>query len=205
MTSASFLITNPQSVLTENPDLKESVCWWCCHEIPDGQLLRLPYKHDPQRDRFLLMGAFCSWGCMKTFNLDRNGVNHGGIVCQNILLYRKKLCGTRYSLGVQCAPNRFALKMFGGDMSIEEFRSYGSGEKMIHLPDEFKPCQILEKPKYEMKSTPQETKMQEIQNSTTSNETLKLKRTKPLKRDTGNTLEKSLGLKRSKKADLGTK
>jgi hypothetical protein len=193
---ANFLIKNPD---IPEFNLGESVCWWCCHEIPD-EPLRLPYKYDPMKDKFSIMGAFCSWGCMKTFNLDRNGVNHGGIVCQNILLMRKKLCGTRYSLGIQCAPNRFALKMFGGQLTIEEFRTFGSSERPItdSLPDEFKQCKMVERPKYEMKNSVSDTKMQEITNSSSSNDTLKLKRTKPLKRDTGNTLEKSLGLKKKK-------
>jgi hypothetical protein len=195
----SFLIENPQSVLKDSQELGPSVCWWCCHEIP-GTTLRLPYKHDPLRDKFLLMGAFCSWGCMKAFNLDRNGVNQGGIVGQNMLLYRKKLCGTRYSSGIHAAPNRFALTLFGGGMSIEEFRTYGSNEK-ITLPDEFKLCSIVEKPKYEVKSLEtSDTKLQEINNASTTNDTLRLKRSKPLKRDKGNTLEKSLGLKKPKKA-----
>ena len=144
------------------------------------------------------MGAFCSWGCMKSFNLDRNGVNHGGIVGQNILLLRKKLCGTDYSIGIQCAPNRFALKVFGGELTIEEFRQFGSSERVItELPDEFKKCQIVTRPKYESKALSAESKIQEITYSIGSNETLKLKRTKPLKRDSGNnTLEKSLGITR---------
>ena len=140
------------------------------------------------------MGAFCSWGCMKAFNLDRNK-NEGGIIGQYILIMRKQMCHECIK-PIKSAPSRFVLKEFGGTMTIEEFRSFGDTTgQVFSLPDEVHRLQ----PKDTLKSanTTGTTKMQDINNSVTTNETLKLKRPQPLKRDENN-LEKSLGITRKR-------
>ena len=142
------------------------------------------------------MGAFCSWGCMKSFNLDRNGVNQGGIIAQNILVMRKQMCQEPMK-PIRAAPSRFALKEFGGTMTIEEFRSVGDATgHVVAAPNEL---QCVTQPKYESKAAADTRveKIQTINDSTTSNETLKLKRPRPLKREENN-LETSLGIIRRK-------
>ena len=163
-------------------------CWWCCHEFT-SEPLKLPFKYDPMRDQFCTMGHFCSWGCMKTFNLDKNGVNTGGIIGGNIVIMRKKLYGVIGS--IQCAPYRFMLKEFGGTMSIEEFRA---GSTIDVGPINNSSINAVPAPplKIPMKTS---TKLSEISNSVGTNEPLRLKRIKPLKRDDNN-LEKSLGIVR---------
>ena len=174
-----------------------SWCWWCCHPF-DSPVLHMPFKWDSKRNKFDTMGAFCSWGCMKAFNLDRNGVNHGGIVAQNILVMKKQMCGGVMS-PICAAPSRYSLKEFGGTMSIEEFRTVGSATGIIvNLPDEMHRFQAATRQKYEIQSTStSEKKMSDIQCTVATNETLKLKRPRPLKREENN-LEKSLGIIRKK-------
>lgn len=166
-------------------------CWWCCHEI-EGEELKLPYKYDQLRDKFCTMGSFCSWSCMKTFNLDRNGVNNGGIIACNIIVMRKKLYG---KIGpIRCAPYRYLLKQFGGPMTIEEFRK----ESVIDSgPRATIQAAVNIEPELGPKRIPlvQSSKMCEISNATGTNESLRLKRPKPLKRDENN-LERSLGITR---------
>ena len=167
-------------------------CWWCCHDFT-GEALKLPYKYDPMRERFETMGHFCSWSCMKSFNLDKNGVNNGGIIGGNMVVMRKKLYGT---IGpIRCAPNRFHLKEFGGTMDIEEFRA-GTTTDSGPRVDILKPVQMFSaEPKKIVLASATSTKMAEITNSTGTNEPLRLKRTKPLKREQNN-LEKTLGIVR---------
>lgn len=111
---------------------------------------------------------------------------------------RKQRCGI---LGaIKCAPNRFALEEFGGVMTIEEFRAIGTGKDCIsvEMPDEFLRYHIVKREKYEPKNpTVKELdgKFQEIAWAPGTNETLKLKRPQPLKRNTNN-LETSLGITR---------
>ncbi len=47
---------------------------------------------------------------MKSFNLDRNGVNHGGVIAQNIVVMKKQMCGGKVT-PIRAAPSRFALKV----------------------------------------------------------------------------------------------
>lgn len=170
-------------------------CWWCCHEV-SGEPLKLPYKYDPMRDRFETMGNFCSWGCMKSFNLDKNGVNNGGIIGGNIVIMRKKMYNV---VGpICCAPSRFRLKEFGGDMSIEEFRTYATVDTAPRI-DIVKPINMcnIEPRKISIAQLATSGKMAEITNAVGTNEPLRLKRNKPLKREQNN-LEKTLGIVRKK-------
>lgn len=137
-----------------------NLCWWCCHEIP-GEIYRFPYKYE--KERFYTCGQFCSWPCVKAYNLKNSGYNVA-TACDAIALYRKRIFNEIRPL--KTAPSKYTLKAFGGKLSIEEFRS-GNVEAWIRLPNEY----------YE----PQKV---EVKNKEQSNEgDLVLVRTKPLKRD----------------------
>ena len=142
---------------------------------------------------------------MKAFTLDRHGVNHGSIICMNIVAMRKKMTGNLK--GITKAPNRYALKCFGGTMTIDEFRAITSDTyPIVTMPDESYRLQtvgaktVLQEPasKPNMGITNPTDKMAAINNSNTHNEPLRLKRPKPLKRDQNN-LESTLGIVRKKK------
>src|SRR6056300_1725774 len=94
-------------------------CWWCCHTFTN-EPLKLPYHYDYLRNKYVTEGHFCSWSCMKSYAIDKYGLNKGGIICGNIITMRKKM----YNLigSVVMAPKRYMLKMFGGPLTIEEFR-----------------------------------------------------------------------------------
>jgi beta-phosphoglucomutase-like phosphatase (HAD superfamily) len=123
---------------------------------------------------------------MKSHAIDKYGVNRGGIICGNIIIMRKKMYNQIGS--VKCAPNRFKLKEFGGDMTIEEFR-----ENQTRDQGEFKSVETSPVVNNLIPIISNTKKMDEIKNATTSNNALKLKRTKPLKRNHNN-LESALGL-----------
>jgi len=170
-------------------------CWWCCHEC-EGEPLRLPYKYDNLKNKFFTMGCFCSWGCMKAYNLTYNRVRAGIIACNMVILY-KQMYG--HVDPIKCAPNRYALKEFGGKLSIEEFRDTKAPRVLVHMPDQVHaPQDVIVR--QDVKSvTDGDAKFQEISRTVTTNETLKIKRQKPLKRDENN-LEKTLGITRSRKS-----
>ena len=99
---------------------------------------------------------------------------------------RKKLYNKLGSIRI--APLREELDVFGGTMTIEEFRNDS-------VVDKEKPKEIDKKP-LESKVIPiisNTKKMDEIKSATGKNETLRLKREKPLKRNQNN-LESALGL-----------
>lgn len=172
-------------------------CWWCCHECP-GEELRMPYKHDALRNKFYTTGCFCSWSCMKAYNLTYNRVRSSIIACNMVLLYKQKY---GHVDAIPCAPSRYALSVFGGKLSIEEFRGADrSSRVVVRMPDQvYVPHDVSLK--HEVRAVHEgdaNTKFQEISTTNTTNETLKIKRPKPLKRDENN-LEKTLGIIRSRK------
>jgi len=89
---------------------------------------------------------------------------------------------------VKCAPNRFKLIEFGGDLTIEEFRENLTKDHTESKPIETSP--VVENVIPIISNT---KKMDEIKNATSSNNALKLKRNKPLVRNHNN-LESALGL-----------
>jgi len=124
---------------------------------------------------------------MKSHAVDKYGLTRGSIICGNISLMRKRIYNKMTS--VKPAPNRYRLNVFGGDLTIEEFRKNQS----IDVEEQ---QQINTKPlvKNIVPVISNIKKMDEIKNaSSINNNTLKLKRTKPLKRNHNN-LESALGL-----------
>jgi len=146
------------------------VCWWCCHSF-EWESLHFPYKF--KSNVFHTTGHFCSWECMKAYAIDKNFTGE----CEFITLMRKRMEGKISQ--TKKAPNKYTLEMFGGTMSIDEFRNTDSSRVFIKIPGEAYQLQTVTK--------------QEIHTSTNGGEGLKLKREKPLERTKGK-LETSLNV-----------
>ena len=154
------------------------VCWWCCHSF-DWESLHFPFGF--RSNVFRTTGHFCSWGCMKAYGIQRNDPRFFDL----ITLMRKRIEGK--ITPIKTAPSRYSLKLFGGPLSIEEFRS-GIPVRM------FMPGELYQEPLVETTRETQTTGM------------LQLKREKPLKRDcASNKLEASLGIIRKKCLDGAAK
>ena len=178
-------------IIIHDVTLKEKIknyfmwCWWCCHEF-EGAPLSMPYKYDERRNKFYTAGNYCSWSCVKSHAIDKHGCTKGGLICGNITVMRKKMYN---QFGhVKPAPNRYLLKEFGGDMTIEEFRE--NQTKDVNEPNKVDTKPTINNVVPIISNT---KKMDEIKNASSSNNALKLKRTKPLKRSHNN-LESALGL-----------
>lgn len=139
------------------------LCWWCCHEIP-GESLGMPY--DIRGDKILTMGQFCTWACVKAFNIQRDKYNVGQVL-DLITLYRKRMCPGALSRPLRSAPSRFVLKAFGGPLTIEEFR--GNPETQVTFPDEVRSMPFVDT---------------RVVRTIEPGEGLVLTRPKPLKRET---------------------
>lgn len=108
----------------ELPDKTDVWCWWCCHPF-DGVPRFMPTKYDEQRQRYKVTGNFCSWGCAKAFMLyDSSYVLRNSLSMLTSLI--RKINGSYYNFPT--APPRSALKVFGGTMTIEEFRNRDKNE-----------------------------------------------------------------------------
>ena len=163
-----------------------SWCWWCCHDFK-GTSLTMPLKYDDRRKTFTTSGRFCSWSCMKSYALDTKGLTQGSIVCGNMIIMRKKLFGKFVS--IKPAPPRQSLIEFGGMMSIDEFRENNS----VDTEERIEEITCEPEPNIVVPAITNNAKMYEIKGAMGTNEPLRLKRAKPLKRDQNN-LESVLGL-----------
>lgn len=191
---------------TEPPEenVEGLICWWCVHALPQKPCVHLPVRYDDRLDRFTTIGNFCSWQCAKAYALDMNTAKSGEI--QSFLaIMRRKAFGRHVPLWP--APKRQFLKCFGGTMTIEEFRTYGGlvEPPQLHFPIQNQVQPIFSniisdsaaRPSMSTAST-DVTRLRAIENSSGQQDTLKLKRNKPLAR-TASKLESTLGIIRKQK------
>jgi len=176
-------------------------CWWCCH--PPGHLhMPISYKNE----KFSTTGNFCSWECMKSYCMKNMSSSKMGNICMFINLMRVKHYGGDSRDVIKRAPSPYCLKMFGGTVDIEDFRKSNHNTLVVTLPNEEHKLQTIHvKIAEEIKTSTEKDlkeKLQRIHNSSGENEPLKLRRMKPLKGQTENNLENTLGLKKKKSSLL---
>ena len=97
----------------------EMCCWWCCHKIPNNIYLNMPYNYNKYKNEYTTYGKFCSWECMKGYCMNENDYNKNHRLTLISMMYYDV---NKYNRLIVPAPPRQCLKMFGGDMTIEEFR-----------------------------------------------------------------------------------
>jgi hypothetical protein len=99
------------------PESTNTYCWWCCHPF-EGVPCALPEYY--KKDKFYVNGCFCSFNCTASYNFSKNDDDIWERYSLLNLMY-KKLYNNKYTK-ISLAPPREVLKIFGGYMSIEEFR-----------------------------------------------------------------------------------
>jgi hypothetical protein len=104
-------------------------CWWCCHRF-DTIPLGLPMDFHARVKKFRVKGVFCSFACMMSYKADY----HYGASDYLIKYLYKKITGEGcYGVNLEKAPPRCALKMFGGELTIEEFRNSSKEHKVYKM------------------------------------------------------------------------
>lgn len=170
------------------PQKTDVWCWWCCHPFTCHPV-SIPLSHDPTKDLFELVGVFCSFSCCKSYIMSSNQYNKP-IIISNIKTLAKRM-GLPYKNKIIAAPPRQTLNVFGGYLTIDEFRKnnnvaislLSSNHYIITQRFEDKPVQniSIDAPINYKKSQEEKKEM------------FALKRTKPLKKNKG-TLEAAMGL-----------
>ena len=102
-------------------------CWWCCHPF-DTYPVALPCHQNPRTLQYKVVGNFCSWSCAKAYNFGGMGGNTGARASM-MLSIRLKVFGERGRVNI--APPRQSLKVFGGFLTIEEFRRSCNSARVI--------------------------------------------------------------------------
>jgi hypothetical protein len=169
-----------------------SICWWCCHSC-HSTVLNMPISHDEYKNVFQTFGYFCSFECMKAYNLHDNDSNKC-IRSSLISLFRQKSYANFDKIAI--APPKQLLKIFGGSMSIESFRSSFEDTSMyvIHYPPIIPIAHIVEKQNNFKWIKHDETNEKLHEQQTMNNNPIKIKKkhSEPIK--TQNPLEMVLGI-----------
>jgi hypothetical protein len=172
-------------------------CWHCCHPF-DGVGVPLPTHYDDRRDVWKTKGTFCSFACAKAYN-NGDGGPRSSIAGMLLALFKKRTTGTLAR--IIAAPPRRTLRVFGGSLSIREFRAKADdGIVITELPPRMVPIEtIIEERKaaarrVRPRPAPDLTAAVDLSESPAAkNDMLRLRRPKPMPSDT-NILARTMGL-----------
>ena len=105
-----------------NLDLNDNniCCFWCCHNIDTNMKFGMPYNYDTINDTFYIIGSFCSLQCANAYNFSINCGSDKVWEINSWIQMIAKRCG--FTKNIRPAPSKYLLKMFGGNLSIDEFR-----------------------------------------------------------------------------------
>jgi len=122
-----------KNVITDStwPKKTNVCCWWCCHPF-ENTPCTLPVRYNEYTKRYTLTGIFCSWNCTRAYNMEKND-HRSNERSELITFLVKQLSSIKDSIFIKKAPPRQSLKMFGGNMNINEFRNSFSSINSYHL------------------------------------------------------------------------
>lgn len=171
------------------PTTTDIYCMWCCHPF-ETMPCALPEKM--LNDKFYVFGNFCSFNCAAAYNFNENPYNVWERYSLLNLMYTK-LYETQ-DIKIKLAPPRNTLKIFGGFMSIEEFRKnfLMNTSYSVVIPPMVSLVPRIEENIYEHIN--KDTSYIPVDKEAIQDVELKLKRDKPLQ-DMRNTLEGYMDLK----------
>ena len=111
--------TNTEYQTTYSNNNNNSHCFWCCHCI-ESIVYSMPYNYDIVNDSYFVFGSFCSLQCANAYNFSVHGSSDKVWEINSWI----QMLGNRYGFTntIRPAPSKYLLKMFGGNLTIEEFR-----------------------------------------------------------------------------------
>ena len=170
-------------------------CFWCCHVFNNTPCV-LPINFE--KNIYKVYGCFCSPECAAAFNFSCNLDNEKEWERYSLLndLYKRVYDDNEYN--IKLAPPRNVLSIFGGSMSIDEFRNLNSNYN--------RKINIIMPPLLSIIPQVEESNLESNENSNKNfipidkdriqkaNDDLRLKRNRPVT-ETVNTLENCMRLK----------
>lgn len=182
------------------PTDPQTWCWHCCHPC-EREPIPIPVAYDVKKNIFTVRGAFCSWNCLKAYSRDGYSSHRSSAMAMNVTVFRKRCQPGRKLQHTVPAPPRGLLKVFGGTLTIEEFRKASlDGDTYTVLPPKMLPyIQIVEERRASSKARVPEkqdlTVSVDFQDVSGKNETLRLRRvTTTKKTSNSNMLERAMGI-----------
>jgi len=99
----------------------ETSCFWCCHPFTWSQCV-LPISYDAYKHIYTCEGNFCSPECALAYLYKEGGTESTKWVRHSLL---RQMYESMYIMrDLSPAPPRSLLRMFGGPLDIEQYRSY---------------------------------------------------------------------------------
>lgn len=92
-------------------------CWYCSHPC-DRPPFHLPQRYNDRTDTYYVSGAYCSFSCMAAEIRDTQSIYPRSLYLESM---RRKMQGRKMQKTVPAPPKR-VLDVYGGWMSIREFR-----------------------------------------------------------------------------------
>jgi len=162
------------------PSTSDAACFWCCQTFPHRPVV-LPIRDTGEH--MTVMGNFCCPECACAYLFDMRQDTHTRWE-QLSLLYR--VYGEACRGDIHPAPHRTLLKMFGGTLTLEQYRRLIRSHTVrvdVHLPPmvsilatmDTKPIDFYDA---SLTKNVNETVTERLQKA---EEVLRLRRTKPLK------------------------
>ena len=114
--------------VNEWPSNTSICCYWCCHKF-ENPPFGIPVNYS--NSKFDVFGCFCSLECAAAYNFKmQDNIDEMWERYNLINLLCRRL---NKGVLVKPAPNRLVLKMFGGYMDIDEFRSSYKTNKLLNV------------------------------------------------------------------------
>jgi len=180
-----FIHSNKENVWPEKTNI---YCWWCCHSFSNTPCCLPEYY---KNGKFYVYGVFCSFNCSASYNFSKNDEEIWERYSLLNLMY-KKLYNEKF-VKIKLAPPREVLKIFGGYLSIDEFReNLEHNSKIFNLIYPPLECIIPKVEESILNNRKNCIVNENILNKTHSQ--LKLKRSKPIT-NPNNTLQSFMDLK----------
>tara|TARA_A100001015_G_C14975879_1_gene707229 strand:- start:128 stop:1276 length:1149 start_codon:yes stop_codon:yes gene_type:complete len=171
-------------------------CWWCCHSF-DTPPVSIPEKIFDKT--YHVFGCFCSFNCAYSYNININDYKIWERLSMLKSLYNKMYKDDKDILP---APPRKALSMFGGHLSIDEFRNnniFHKNEYLYLIPPMVSIIPMIEENNIDSDIKGQ-NKFVPINSMKNLRLAEKLKRNKPVN-NTKYSLVKTMGLKKKTKKE----
>jgi len=107
---------DPKSDIGDNTNNVGEVCWNCCHSFHE-MVYGIPLKY--LDGVFYVYGDFCSLECAARYSSE-HFKNDNYEITSLINLYNNII--NKKETKINPAPNKLSLKLFGGNLSIDEYR-----------------------------------------------------------------------------------
>lgn len=114
-TLQNFKESNRKKTLPKSTSI---FCWWCCHGF-DNEPCVLPTNL--VMDEYQVIGCFCSPECAAAYNHESFRQHEERLQYSLLNTLYKRFAGGE-QIPIKLAPPKICLRIFGGNLSIEEFR-----------------------------------------------------------------------------------